>query len=72
MRVNQDVVIVNAHDPEKNNKVKISKLYEFEGLNRVEVEEAGIGSIVAISGISDIHIGDTLCSPENPKPIMQL
>ena len=49
------------------NKVKISKLYEFEGLNRVEVEEAGIGSIVAISGIADIHIGDTLCSPENPK-----
>lgn len=69
VRVNQDVVIVNAHDPEKNNKVKISKLYEFEGLNRVEVEEAGIGSIVAISGISDIHIGDTLCSLENPKPI---
>ncbi|MGN1205474.1 MAG: translational GTPase TypA [Eubacterium sp.] len=69
VRVNQDVVIVNAHDPEKNNKVKISKLYEFEGLNRVEVEEAGIGSIVAISGISDIHIGDTLCSPENPKAI---
>ena len=69
VRVNQDVVIVNAHDPEKNNKVKISKLYEFEGLNRVEVEEAGIGSIVAISGISDVHIGDTLCSPENPKPI---
>mgnify|MGYP002568001954 CR=1 FL=1 len=69
VHVNQDVVIVNAHDPEKNNKVKISKLYEFEGLNRVEVEEAGIGSIVAISGISDIHIGDTLCSPENPKPI---
>ena len=69
VRVNQDVVIVNAHDPGKNNKVKISKLYEFEGLSRVEVEEAGIGSIVAISGISDIHIGDTLCSPENPKPI---
>lgn len=69
VRVNQDVVIVNAHDPEKNNKVKISKLYEFEGLNRIEVEQADIGSIVAISGISDIHIGDTLCSPENPKAI---
>lgn len=69
VKVNQDVVIVNAHDPEKNNKVKISKLYEFEGLNRVEVNEAKIGSIVAISGISDIHIGDTLCSPENPQPI---
>ncbi len=69
VHVNQDVVIVNAHDPEKCNKVKISKLYEFEGLNRIEVEEAKIGSIVAISGISDIHIGDTLCTPENPKAI---
>ncbi len=69
VRVNQDVVIVNAHDPEKCNKVKISKLYEFEGLDRKEVEEAGIGSIVAISGISDIHIGDTICSPDNPVAI---
>lgn len=69
VKVNQEVVIVNAHDPEKNSKVKISKLYEFEGLNRVEVEEAQIGSIVAISGITDIHIGDTLCSPENPRAI---
>ena len=69
VRVNQEVVIVNAHDPEKCNKVKINKLYEFEGLNRVEVEEARIGSIVAISGIADIHIGDTLCSPENPQAI---
>ena len=47
----------------------ISKLYEFDGLNKVEVKEATIGSIVAISGIADIHIGDTLCSPENPQPI---
>ena len=69
IRVNQDAVIVNHHDPDKNEKVKISKLYEFEGLNRVEVEEATIGSIVAISGIADIHIGDTLCSPENPQAI---
>ncbi len=69
VQVNQEVVIVNAHDPEKHNKVKISKLYEFEGLNRIEVEKADIGSIVAISGIADIHIGDTLCSPENPQAI---
>ncbi len=69
IRVNQDSVIVNAHDPEKFRKVKISKLYEFDGLNKVEVEKATVGSIVAISGISDIHIGDTLCSPENPEPI---
>lgn len=69
VKVNQEVVIVNHHDPDKQKKVKISKLYEFDGLNKVEVQEAGFGSIVAISGISDIHIGDTLCSPENPKPI---
>ena len=69
MKVNQEVVIVNHHDPEKSRKVKVSKLYEFDGLNKVDVTQAGIGSIVAISGISDIHIGDTLCSPENPAPI---
>ena len=67
--VNQDVVIVNHHDKDKMQRVKISKLYEFDGLNKVEVKEAGIGSIVAISGIADIHIGDTLCSPENPVAI---
>ena len=69
VKVNQEVVIVNHHEPDKQKKVKISKLYEFDGLNKVEVSEAGIGSIVAISGISDIHIGDTLCSPDNPTPI---
>lgn len=69
IRVNQEVVLVNAHEPEKQRKVKVSKLYEFEGLKKVEVTEAGVGSIVAISGISDIHIGDTLCSPEHPEPI---
>ena len=67
--VNQDMVVVNAHEPDKQKKVKISKLYEFAGLNKVEVKEATIGSIVAISGISDISIGDTLCSPENPVAI---
>ena len=67
--INQDMVVVNAHEPDKQKKVKISKLYEFDGLNKVEVKEATIGSIVAISGISDISIGDTLCSPENPVAI---
>ena len=69
IKVNQDVVIVNAHDKEKNNRVRINKLYEFDGLKKVEVQEASIGSIVAISGITDIHIGDTICSPENPVAI---
>lgn len=63
IRVNQECVMVNHHDPSKQQKVKISKLYEFDGLNKVAVEEASVGSIVAISGIADLHIGDTLCSP---------
>ena len=69
IRVNQEVVMVNHHEPGKQRKVKVSKLYEFDGLNKVEVASAKIGSIVAISGISDIHIGDTLCSGDNPEAI---
>jgi GTP-binding protein len=67
--VNQDCVVVNHHDPDKLEKVRITKLFEFDGLKRVPVEKADIGSIVAISGISDLHIGDTICSPENPVSI---
>ncbi|MDE6616827.1 MAG: translational GTPase TypA, partial [Lachnospiraceae bacterium] len=69
VKTGQEVVIVNHHDPSKLVKTRISKLYEFEGLKKTEVKEAGIGSIVAISGITDIHIGDTLCSPDSPVPI---
>ena len=69
IKVNQECVIVNHHNPDQIRKVKISKLYEFEGLRRVEVDEAGIGSIVAVSGISDLHIGDTICSPDAPNAI---
>lgn len=67
--VNQEVIIVNHHEPDKQTKVKVSKLYEFDGLNKVEVKSAEIGSIVAISGIQDIHIGDTLCALDNVEPI---
>ena len=69
IKVNQDAVIVNYHNPDKVRKVKISKLYEFDGLKRNEVESATEGSIVAISGIDDIHIGDTICSVDAPKAI---
>lgn len=69
IKVNQEAVVVNHHNPDKLQKVRISKLYEYDGLNKVEVTEAGIGSIVAISGIADIHIGDTICSPEEPEAI---
>ena len=67
--VNQEVVLVNHHEPDKFKKVKVSKLYEFDGLNKMDVREAKIGSIVAISGIADLHIGDTLCAVDNPQPI---
>ena len=69
VRVNQECVIVNHHDPDKLRKVKIGKLYQFDGLNRAEVAEATVGDIVAVSGITDLHIGDTICSPENPDAI---
>ncbi len=69
IKVNQEVMLVNHHDPDKHQKVKISKLYEFDGLNKVDVTEAGAGSIVAISGIAELHIGDTLCSPEHVEAI---
>lgn len=68
--VNQDMILVNHHDPDKQQKVKISKLYEFDGLSKTEVKNATIGSIVAISGISDISIGDTLCSPEKQRQFL--
>ena len=69
LRINQECVLVNHHDPDKFKKIKIGKLYEFDGLNRVEVKEANVGSIVAISGIPDIHIGDTICAVDAPDPI---
>lgn len=69
LSVNQEVLLLNHHDSDKRKKVKVSKLYEFEGLNRVEVTSAEVGSIVAISGISDLRIGDTLCDADSPEPI---
>ena len=69
LSLNQDVLVLNHHDPEKQDKVRITKLYEFDGLKKVDVKEAGIGSIVAVSGISDIHIGDTICGLDNPVAI---
>lgn len=69
IRINQDVVLVNHHETDKQKKVKISKLYEFDGLSKTDVTEAGTGSIVAISGIADLHIGDTLCAPEHVEAI---
>lgn len=66
LHVNDEVVVLNMHDENSQKKLRISKLYLFEGLQRVEVKEAGVGNIVALSGIENLMIGDTICSPENP------
>lgn len=69
LHVNREMVIVNHHEPDKLHRVKIGKLYTYNGLSRVEVEEATVGDIVAVSGIEDLHIGDTICSPEQPESL---
>ena len=67
--VNKECIVVNAHDPERKEKVRITKLYEFEGLDKVDVKNAQVGSIVAISGISDLSIGDTICDVDEAEAI---
>ncbi len=70
VKVNQDAVIVNHHDPSRKEKVKISKLYEYQGLSKVDVDTATIGDIVAVSGIADLKIGDTVCgTSSDPEAI---
>lgn len=64
-----EAYIVNYNDPSKKEKIKVTSLYEFEGLERVPVNSAEAGSIVAISGVEGINIGDTLCSPEDIEPL---
>lgn len=69
VKVNQDVILLNHDDKDKFKKVRIGKLYEYQGLARVEVEEASLGSIIALTGIEDLHIGDTLADVEKPEAI---
>ncbi|MBQ6143051.1 MAG: translational GTPase TypA [Clostridia bacterium] len=63
----QNVVLCSQGGNEKN--VKIGKLYKFEGLKRVETDEAPLGEIVSISGIDGLNIGDTLCDPSSVEPL---
>lgn len=65
----QDAVITNMLRPGQVEKVKINKIFEFEGLNRVEVTESTVGSIIAITGVTNIHIGDTICPVDTPEPL---
>ena len=67
---NDEIVVCNYHDPEQvSKKLKAVSLYEFDGLNRVPVTEATAGNIVAMSGIGNITIGDTICAPSNVEPL---
>ncbi|NLP46223.1 MAG: translational GTPase TypA [Epulopiscium sp.] len=61
LALHQEIIIVNALEPEKHKKMKINTLYEFEGLQRKEITKAEAGDIVAVSGLEDIQIGDTVC-----------
>ena len=69
IRQNQEVLVTDYHDPSKKEKAKIVALYEFTGLGKSPIQEASAGEIVAFSGISDITIGRTICTPEQPEPL---
>ena len=69
IKQNQEIAVCNYHDPEVSRKAKAVSLYQFEGLARVPVDQAGAGNIIAMSGIGDITIGDTICAVSDPEPL---
>ena len=70
VRQNQEIAVCNYHTPDQPpRKAKAVSLYTFDGLNRAPVTQAAAGEIIAMSGIGDITIGDTICSPAAPEPI---
>lgn len=66
---NDKLVRVNKLDPDFQENIKIAQIYEFEGLDRVEVDSSRSGSIVAVTGIEDINIGDTITSTEDTEAL---
>jgi len=69
IKVNQEVIIVNKEKQDYSKRVKVTNIFEFEGLNRIRVEESSVGSIIAVTGVEGIHIGDTICDVDNPEPL---
>ena len=70
IKQNQEIAVCNYHDPDAApQKAKATALYQFQGLNKVPVTEADAGNIIAMSGIGDITIGDTICAPDCVEPI---
>ncbi len=68
-RINRNDLVTLCKTDGSQENVRISRLYQFEGLKRVEVESAAIGDIICISGITDLNIGETICSPDCVEPL---
>ena len=70
IKQNEEIEVCNYHDKDKPTiKAKAVSLYEFDGLNRVPVTEVGAGNIIAMSGIGDVTIGDTICAKGAAEPL---
>ena len=70
IKQNQEIAVCNYHDPDAPaKKAKATALYQFDGLAKVPVTEATAGNIIAMSGIGDITIGDTICAPDCVEPL---
>lgn len=69
VKINDRVHILNYYDKSVDKKVTITKIYEFQGLNRVEVESSTAGNLIAVTGVEGINIGDTICDLEHEDPI---
>ena len=69
VKVNQEVMICDYHDPDIRQKGKVVALYEYDGLGKNPIQEASAGEIVALSGMADITIGRTLCATDTVEPL---
>ena len=69
MKINQQVTLCNYHEPDKCKKSKVITMFQFDGLKRMQVESAGIGDIVLVSGIEGVNIGDTICAVDTVESI---
>ena len=70
LKQNQEIAVCNYHDPDAPaKKAKAVSMYEFQGLGKQPITEATAGNIIAMSGIGDITIGDTICAPDCVEPL---